>query len=155
MSPRLELHQWRPTLMVAASSEQYDHLTACSEALLRLYLRYGLGFHAGCAGTGWQRFLTPPGASAFAHQNLARQIAHHYWSAQQVRWRAQVGLTAATSRISAMVRARDRVRVAPRVGTQIGVGQHDERGQASGCCEQPGLTWRSRNFPQISPSAAS
>ena len=56
-----------------------------SEALLRLYLRYGLGFHACCAETGWQRFLTPPGASAFAHQNLARQIAHHYWSAQQVR----------------------------------------------------------------------
>ena len=56
----------------------------CSEALLRLYLRYGLGFHAGCADTEWQRFLTPPGASAFAHQNLARQIAHHYWSAQQV-----------------------------------------------------------------------
>ncbi len=49
-----------------------------------MYLRYGLGFHACCAETGWQRFLTPPGASAFAHQNLARQIAHHYWSAQQV-----------------------------------------------------------------------
>ena len=59
-----------------------------SEALLRLYLRYGLGFHAGCTETGWQRFLTPPGASAFAHQNLARQIAHHYWSAQQVRMAA-------------------------------------------------------------------
>ena len=56
----------------------------CSEALLRLYLRYGLSFHACCAEPGWQRFLTPPGASAFAHQNLARQIAHHYWSAQQV-----------------------------------------------------------------------
>lgn len=59
-----------------------------SETLLQLYLQYGLDFHAGCIDTAWQRFLTPPGASMFARQNLARQLAHQYWTQQQVRPRA-------------------------------------------------------------------
>lgn len=56
----------------------------CSESLLQLYLQYGLDFHAGCVDMGWQRYLTPPGASMFARQNLARQMAHQYWTQQQV-----------------------------------------------------------------------